>query len=36
LLIGAGTDPTAAYRGLFAISALVMALAPLPLRGFRR
>ena len=36
LLIGAGTEATAAYRGLFAAAAVVMALAPIPLRGFRR
>ena len=36
LLIGAGTDAIAAYRGLFVISALAMALAPIPLRNFRR
>ncbi len=36
LLIGAGTDATAAYRGLFVLCALVTALAPIPLRSFRR
>jgi predicted MFS family arabinose efflux permease len=35
LAIGAGTDPTAAYRALFVVAAIVTALAPLPLRGFR-
>lgn len=35
-LIAAGIDAPAAYRGLFAVAALVMALAPIPLRGFRR
>jgi hypothetical protein len=35
-LISVGTDAAAAYRGLFMLSALVMALAPIPLRGFRR
>lgn len=36
LAIGAGADPTAAYRLLFALAALVMACSPIPLRGFRR
>lgn len=35
-LIAAGIDATAAYRGLFVAAALVTALAPIPLRGFRR
>ncbi len=35
LLISRGTDATSAYRGLFVVAALVMALAPIPLRGFR-
>lgn len=36
LAIGAGVVATDAYRVLFAGAALVMALSPLPLRGFRR
>jgi len=36
LAIGAGADPSDAYRTLFAIAAVVMALSPLPLRGFGR
>lgn len=35
-LIASGIEATAAYRGLFVVAALVMALAPIPLRGFRR
>lgn len=34
--IGRGADPTAAYRVLFAVAAVAMAVASLPLRGFRR
>lgn len=34
--IAAGADATLAYRWLFAVAALVMALSPIPLRGFRR
>jgi predicted MFS family arabinose efflux permease len=34
--IANGIDATSAYRTLFAAAALVMLLAPLPLRGFRR
>jgi predicted MFS family arabinose efflux permease len=36
LAIGGGADPTASYRVLFAVAALVMACAPLPLRNFRQ
>jgi hypothetical protein len=36
LLISSGTDATSAYRGLFVVAALVMALAPIPLRGFTK
>lgn len=36
LLINTGTDATSAYRGLFVAAALVMALAPIPLRGFKK
>ena len=36
LLITSGTATTAAYRGLFAVAAVVMALAPIPLRGFAK
>ena len=35
LLISGGTEATAAYRGLFVVAAIVMALAPIPLRAFR-
>ncbi len=35
-LIGAGTEAITAYRGLFVLCALVTALSPIPLRGFRR
>jgi predicted MFS family arabinose efflux permease len=34
--IASGVDPTHAYRALFAVAALGMAFAPLPLRAFRR
>jgi predicted MFS family arabinose efflux permease len=34
--IASGSDPTAAYQVLFAIAAAVTALAPIPLREFRR
>jgi hypothetical protein len=36
LVIGSGVEATEAYRVLFAAAACVMALAPLPLREFRR
>jgi MFS family permease len=36
LLIGSGTEAASAYRGLFGVAALVMALAPIPLRGFKK
>ena len=36
LAIGGGADPTAAYRVLFVVAALVMACSPIPLRQFRR
>jgi hypothetical protein len=36
LAIGAGAEPAAAYRVLFAVAAAASALAALPLRGFRR
>ena len=35
-VIAGGADPIAAYRTLFVGAALVMALAPLPLRRFRK
>jgi predicted MFS family arabinose efflux permease len=35
-MIASGIDATSAYRGLFVVAALVMSLAPIPLRGFRR